>query len=141
MTSRIGFLAFAFWIIGCLAGSSASTPRQIITAAILEEDDAKKSALIASLSGDASPEIPRLIGAWKEDAIYLYKTTDDKTIPVQLSEEKDADGKQAAFLLEDGSPLKDSAGQSLRTRLEHTLSQHVDLYAELLAPQFAHGKF
>ena len=80
---------------------------------IVQQDDEKKAALITSLSGDASPEIAALIAAWKEDAIYLYKTAGDKVIPVHLGEDKDADGKQPGFLIEDESPLKDASGQPI----------------------------
>ena len=102
------------WLLASLSAWCASTPRQIIAAAVIEQDDEKKAALITSLSGDASPEIAALIAAWKEDAIYLYKTADDKVIPVHLGEDKDADGKQPGFLIEDESPLKDASGQPIR---------------------------
>ncbi len=97
-----------------MSAFSANTPRQTIVAAILEEDDAKKAALISSLSGNASADIAPLMAAWKEDAIYLFKTPEDKVIPVLLAEEKDANGKQTAILVEDASPLKDATGQPVR---------------------------
>ncbi len=114
MVSWTWVVAIAIWLLAGLSAFCANTPRQTITAAILEEDDAKKAALITSLSGDASPDIAPLIAAWKEDAIYLYKTAADKVMPVQLGEDKDADGKQAATLVEDGSPLKDTGGKPVR---------------------------
>jgi urea transport system permease protein len=87
------------------------TPRQTIVKAILEEDADKKLALINSLVGKTDPVIKNLLDAWKEDSIYLYKVDDDHKVPVLLSGEKDADGNQAAVLVEDGTPLKDKTGQ------------------------------
>ena len=107
-------LALALWLLASLSAFSASTPRQTIAAAIVEQDDEKKLALISTLAGDASPDIARLLALWKEDAIYLYKTTDDKVIPVQLGEDKDADGKQPATKIEDGAPLLDAEGKPIR---------------------------
>ena len=106
--------------VAALAGAitvsafAASTTRQTIAAAIVEQDDEKKLALISSLAGGASPDIARLLALWKEDAIYLYKTTDDKVIPVQLGEDKDADGKQPATKIEDDAPLLDAEGKPIR---------------------------
>ena len=115
---RIGFLRIAlavvFLLLPSLPAFSADSPRQIIAAAIIEEDDAKKASLIASLSGDVSPEIPRLLAAWKEDAIYLCKEPDDKLIPILLGETKDADGRQPAIRLDNAAPLTDSSGQPIR---------------------------
>ena len=108
------WVAALFLILTSLSTFAANSPRQTIAAAIVEQDDEKKAALITTLSGDASPEIATLIAAWKEDTIYLYKNAGDKVIPVQLSEVKDADGKQAAFLVEDGSPLKDASGLAIQ---------------------------
>ncbi len=118
-TRRHGFrfylsLALAVLVLFPCPAFSASTPRQIITAAILEEDDAKKASLLTSLSGVVSPDIAPLLAAWKEDAIYLYKTSDEKVTPVRLSADKDADSKQLATQLIDGTPLKDTAGWPLR---------------------------
>lgn len=107
------FLVLALWFSALLPAFSA-TPRQTIAAAILEQDDTKKAALITSLSGNPSADIAPLIAAWKEDAIYLFKTSDEKVIPVQLGDDKDADGKQAAVKVEDDSPLQDTAGQPIR---------------------------
>ena len=112
-SSRVSLLVIASWLFAVMPAFSAASPRQSIAAAIIEQDDEKKAALITSLSGDSAPEIATLIAAWKEDAIYLYKTADDKVIPVLLGEDKDADGKQAAVLVEDNSPLKDDAGQPI----------------------------
>ena len=108
------WVAALFLILTTFSTFAANSPRQTIAAAIVEQDDEKKAALITTLSGDVSPEIATLIAAWKEDAIYLYKNAEDKAIPVQLSEVKDADGKQAAFRVEDGSPLKDASGLAIQ---------------------------
>ena len=112
--SGTGFIALALWLLASLPAFPAGTPRQIIAAAIVEEDDAKKAALITSLAGNPSPDIAPLIAAWKEDAIFLYKAPDGTITPVQLGEDKDGDGRQGAFLVEDVSPLKDADGKFIR---------------------------
>jgi len=105
-------------LLGLIAASAlraADSPRPIINQAILEEDTEKKIALINSLIGNTSPEIAALFVLWKEDAISLFKAEDSETkVPVTLGEEKDAEEKQAAFLLLDNSPLKGKDGQPLR---------------------------
>lgn len=94
---------------------AADNPRQIITQAILEEDTEKKMALINSLIGNSDPIIKTLFGAWKEDAIFIYKVEGSETkTPVTLGEEKDAEEKQAATRLDDGQPLKGPDGKPVR---------------------------
>jgi len=101
---------FFLFLLAGLAHAD-DTPRQIIAKAILEEDADKKAALINSLAGQSDPIIKTLLAAWKEDAIYLYKLDDDHKIPVLLTGEKDADGKQPAVRVDDGQPIKDKEGK------------------------------
>ncbi len=91
------------------------TPRQVIAKAAVQEDDEKKVELINSLIGNTDPIIKTLFNAWKEDAIILYKAEGAETAtPVLVTEEKDAEDKQAAFLVSDATPLKDAEGKPLR---------------------------
>jgi urea transport system permease protein len=93
---------------------AADTARQTIAKAILEGDAEKKTALINSLTGNSDPVIPVLLGAWKEDTIFLFKIDDDHKVPVMLLDGKDTDDKQSAVRVDDGQPLKDAAGNPMR---------------------------
>ncbi|MCE9609970.1 MAG: urea ABC transporter permease subunit UrtB [Chthoniobacter sp.] len=111
-----GIAQAMFWfLLGSAAALSASTARQTIATAILEEDAEKKIGLINSLIGNADPAIKPLFDAWKEDAIFLYKAEGSATkVPVSVGEEKDTDGRQAATRIDDAQPLKAADGQPLR---------------------------
>ena len=91
----------------------AETVRQVIAHAIVEEDDAKKVAIINSLAGRSDDAISVLFSSWKEDAIFIQKEGDTK-IPVLLTGDKDAADAQAAFRVDDGLPLKGADGQPMR---------------------------
>jgi urea transport system permease protein len=103
------FLSLFFW----LTAGAAETPRATIARAVLTEDAAVQRALVASLTGQGDEVIPALLTAWRSDAIFLYQA-DGITIPVQLIGEKDAAGAQSAIRVDDGTPLKDGAGQPRR---------------------------
>ncbi len=109
-------LAAALLLLCTLAPlRAADTARQTIAKAIAEEDAEKKTALVKSLAGQTDPQVKPTLSAWKEDLIYLYKAEgSDVIIPVTVTGEKDAEDKQAALRLDDGTPLKDPAGQPLR---------------------------
>lgn len=108
-------LAWSFCaLLTLLPLRAVDTARQTVAKAILEEDADKKTALINSLTGNSDPIIPVLLGAWKEDSIFLYKIDDDHKVPVTLVEGKDADDKQAAVRVDDGQPLKDAEGKPVR---------------------------
>jgi urea transport system permease protein len=92
---------------------AAETARATITKAVLTEDAAAQRALVTSLMGQGDEIIPELLTAWRSDAIFLYKT-DRATVPVLLAGDKDAAGARAAVRVDDGTPLKDAAGQPLR---------------------------
>ncbi len=94
---------------------AADSPRQTIVKAMVEEDDDKKLALVNSLIGLGDDDLKKLLTAWKEDAVYIYKAEGDGSpkIPVLLAEEKDAEGKQAATHVLDGQPLKGADGKPL----------------------------
>jgi len=100
-------------LTGTVLHAQTESPRQIIAKAVIEEDAEKKTALITSLIGRADDSIRSLLDAWKEDAIFLFKATEDSKIPVTLGGEKDADGAQAAFRLDDGKPLLDKDGKQV----------------------------
>jgi urea transport system permease protein len=108
--------SFILFLLLVSSAVGADSARQTILKAMIEEDDEKKIALINSLIGSSDEDIKPLLAAWKEDTIYLYKAEADgsPTIPVFLGEEKDAEDKQAATLVLDGTPLKGPDGQPLR---------------------------
>lgn len=87
--------------------------KSTIAKAMVTENAEEQIKLIRSLT-DGGKLAVSLLQQWKEGGIYIY--TDDKgaKTPVTLSADKDADGKQAAFFLADGSPLKDAAGKPMR---------------------------
>ena len=97
----------------CLSALAAESPRAVVARAVLTTDAAAQRALVSSLMGQGDEIIPELLTAWRNDAIFLYKT-DAATIPVVLVGDKDAAGTQAAVRVDDGQPLKDAAGQPLR---------------------------
>lgn len=93
---------------------SAPTARQSIAQAILADGAAQKRALIASLSGQGDEAIKVLLTAWRQDALFLYKSPDGPVIPVQLAGDKDGAGAQAALRVDDGQPLLDASGAPVR---------------------------
>jgi urea transport system permease protein len=101
-------------LAGTRAHAQVQSPRQIIAQATVEEDEEKKKALISSLIGRGDDSIRTLFNAWKEDAIFLFKDGEDRKIPVTLGAEKDAEGAQAAFRLDDAKPLLDKDGKQVR---------------------------
>ncbi len=107
------FIVLLIVLAGAAVRAEDRSPRQVIAQAVVEEDDEKKAALIGSLAGRGDDSIRTLLNAWKEDAIFLFKA-DDRKIPVTLGAEKDADGAQAAFRLDDGKPLLDKDGKPVR---------------------------
>jgi urea transport system permease protein len=133
-------------MLAVAAHAQEKTPRQIIAQAILEEDGEKKTAIISSLIGHADNSIRSLLDSWKEDAIFVFKAGDDSKTPVTLSAEKDADGAQAAFRVDDGKPLLDKEGKPMRlaaadmdaaehdSNLRATMKTVLDLLA-LAAPE------
>jgi urea transport system permease protein len=127
------FRIFAAFVLLASAAFSAEPARKIIAQAVLENDAAKKTALIQSLAGDGSPDVARLFTAWREDAIFIYEPENQPKVVVTLGEEKDADEKQAAFRLDNGEPLKDAEGKPLRLLASDlTSAEHDnDLRAEM----------
>ncbi|HWA28898.1 MAG TPA: urea ABC transporter permease subunit UrtB [Lacunisphaera sp.] len=103
------FLAFCI----CLGAHGAETPRAVIARAILTQDAAAQRDLVASLAGQGDDVIPELLGAWRTDAIFLYRG-EGGTIPIQLTGDKDAAGAQLAIRVDDGSPLKGADGKPRR---------------------------
>jgi urea transport system permease protein len=108
------FCALFIVLTATVAHAQVQSSRQIIAQAIIEGDADKKAALIASLTGRGDDSIHTLLNAWKEDAIFLFKESDERTIPVTLAGEKDSDGAQSAFRVDDGKPLQDKDGKPMR---------------------------
>ncbi|MEZ0277218.1 MAG: urea ABC transporter permease subunit UrtB [Roseimicrobium sp.] len=92
---------------------AADTPRQIIAKAALA-DDAQKRELITSLIGQGDEIIKPLLDDWKADRFFIHTSASGEKIAVRLQDDKDAAGTQGAVRIDDGTPLKDAAGQPLR---------------------------
>ncbi len=95
------------------AYAQAETPRQTIARAALAAD-AQKREIITSLVGQGDEAIKTLFDEWKADRMVVYTTPAGEKIPVILSEAKDGEGKQTAARVDDGTELKDAAGQPLK---------------------------
>src|SRR5688572_3648603 len=54
-------------------GFSAQAPRDTLVAAMLADDQARKTELILSLAGVADESIKPVLDAWKEDALFIYQ--------------------------------------------------------------------
>ena len=99
--------------LGCTF--AAQSPRATITEAILAKGQASKLQLIGSLVGESDEAIKPLLAAWKEDGLFVYKASDEAApIPVMLIGDKDANDAQAALRVDNGQPLLDGAGKSMR---------------------------
>jgi urea transport system permease protein len=116
-------------LVPVLAGIlSAATPREIIASAVLEENSAKRRELILSMVGQGDEAIAPLLGAWRQDTLFIYAPAEGAKTPVTLTGDKDASGAQAAFRVSDGQPLTGPDGQPLRliastlTAADHTSS-------------------
>ncbi len=132
--------------VACAQGAAAPTPRQLIAEAALTDDAAKKRELIGRLMGQGDPAIALLLEAWRTDVLFVYTAPDGAKVPVLLSGEKDAAGKQPATRVDTNALLTDAASAPLRlaatdlTAAEHTSSLRramkavLDL-ADLAAPE------
>jgi urea transport system permease protein len=104
-----------FVIVPILAGwLSAATPRETIAAAALETDSAKCRELILSLVGEGDEAIAPLLGAWRQDALFLYTPSEGAKVPVILSGDKDATGAQTVIRVSDAQPLTSADGTPQR---------------------------
>ena len=129
----ISFLRPRLWLMGVVLGLLAPVPalaapesaRATIVRAILTPDDAQKRAIIGSLAGRGDEEIRELLTAWRQDGLFVFTAPDGTKIPVELTEDKDAKGAQAAIRVDNGGPLLNPAGQPQRlvaatlTAVEH----------------------
>ncbi|PTY05961.1 urea ABC transporter permease subunit UrtB [Opitutaceae bacterium EW11] len=107
--------------------------------------DAEKIRLIQSLALEPDADTPRLLDAWREDALYVFQGSAGHPIPVQLTGEKDERDAQVAVVVETGKALNDAHGAPLRlvgsdlTAVEHdaklrrTMKEVLDTL-ELAAP-------
>jgi urea transport system permease protein len=100
----------------------AETPRQTIARAIVTTDADEQHKLVESLAGTPGPEVSKLLTVWKEGGVFVATAPAEgwkdvaagATVAVTLGADKDADGKQAAMLVSDGTPLLDAAGKPVR---------------------------
>ena len=114
--------ACALLVTGVFA---AETPRQIVARAILTENGAARREVISSLMGQGDESIATLFTAWREDSLFIYQSADGAKIPVQLTGEKDVDGRQETLRVDDGKPLMSADGRPLRlSGSELTAVQH-----------------
>ncbi|HSJ00906.1 MAG TPA: urea ABC transporter permease subunit UrtB [Verrucomicrobium sp.] len=97
------------------AAPTEASIRATVVEALTKEDSAAQAVVIRTLALNGGPMAVELLTLWKEGGIYLYEDEADpgKITPVTLTGEKDADGKQAALLLLDKSPLKDATGKAI----------------------------
>jgi len=93
---------------------------------MLADDDVRKIELISSLAGEGDGVIQPLLNAWREDALYIYETSEGTRVPVQLVGEKDDEDTRAAVRVDTGAALVDAAGKPVRlvaadlTAVEHS---------------------
>lgn len=121
---RANFLSRLLIAALCLVPAlpaSAETAREIISKAILAEESEEQEKLISTLAGHPAPEIPALLSAWKEGAIYIYdlpksaaEDAPKDRVAITLTGTPDADGKQPALRLENQQPLRDFKGEAIK---------------------------
>jgi urea transport system permease protein len=115
-------IACALFVTGAFA---ADTPRQIVAKAILTDNGSTRREVISTLMGQGDESIATLFTAWREDSLFVYQSADGIKIPVQLTGEKDTDGRQEALRIDDGQLLKGADGKPLRLNAsELTVVQH-----------------
>ena len=118
----------ACWLAPLAFGATSAAPRPTIVQAILEEDDAKKRELIATLAGNPDEAIVTLLTAWRLDQLFIYAPNETTKTPVQLVGPKSENDAQDALKIVDGKPLTDAAGKPLKlvgadlTAVEHNAS-------------------
>jgi urea transport system permease protein len=114
-------LALGLLCLICAGIARGDTPREIIAHAAAASDLDEQSRLVLSLAGIRNPDIPRLLTLWKEGGIFIAVAPaggwkdfpEAERVAVSLSENKDAEGRQAAFLISSGAPLLDASGQAV----------------------------
>ena len=82
--------------------------------AVVLEDSAEQAKLVATLVETEGDDVSALLTLWKEGGIFLWERPDQTKVAVVLAEQKDAEDKQAATLLETGKPLLAADGKPLR---------------------------
>ena len=108
--------------IGLLAHNSAraapETARETIVRAITSRQTTRAEAVrsLDSLAGQGDEAIRGLFTAWRRPnrPVFVYTAPDGTKVPVELTDDKDANSAQAAIRVDNGEPLKDPAGQPLR---------------------------
>jgi urea transport system permease protein len=102
----------AFALCGA-AEAPKESARSVIVHAILTPDDAEKRKLITSLAGQGDEAIRDLFTAWRQDSLFVYIAPEGAKIPVELTQTQNADGALAALRVDNGEPLRSSAGAPL----------------------------
>jgi urea transport system permease protein len=102
------------WLLCLVSSVAAGSPRETIVKAILAENPDEKLQLISSLAGQGDESIKTLLTAWREDSLFIYEGPDGSKIPVLLSGEKDENDAQEVYRVDDGRPLKNASGTSMR---------------------------
>ncbi len=111
----IGFICLCLGLLANVhAVAAPETARAVIVRAILAPDDTQKREIIGSLAGNGDEAIRELFTAWRQDSLFVYTDAEGKKIPVELTDDKDARGTQTAVRVDNGTQLKDAAGQPLR---------------------------
>ncbi len=93
--------------------------------------------MIRSLAGTGDDAIADLLIAWRSDRLFIYEAADGAKLPVEVSDEPDANGAQALVRVDDGKPLVDAAGKPLRlvtenlTRVRHNTPLRIAMKAVL----------
>ncbi len=122
---RSRLLVCLLFVLGMSAAAAAETPRQIVAKAILTEDAAERRAVIGTLLGQGDESIAVLFTAWREDSLFIHTSPEGVKTPVHLVGEKDAEGRQEALRVDDGTVFKNAGGQTQRLAAgELTVVEH-----------------
>ncbi len=122
---RSRLLVCLLFVLGMSAAAAAETPRQIVAKAILTEDAAERRAVIGTLLGQGDESIAVLFTAWREDSLFIHTSAEGVKTPVHLVGEKDAEGRQEALRVDDGTVFKNAGGQTQRLAAgELTVVEH-----------------
>lgn len=111
-TRLLRTLVFLLGSLACLT-AHAETAREIIVQALTAKSNAEKIALVNKLAGRGEPEIKVLLGAWREDAIILFKAEDETVVPVVAAAKAD-DGSFTAIRIDTGAALLGPDGKAVR---------------------------
>src|SRR5437016_5755566 len=106
------FVPLLFLLHGLSAAVDAPSQRANLVQAILSEDSRQQIKLIKSLSDADDPLIAQVLSAWRQGAVFIYKTN-DSSIPFLLDAQTDRNSEAKGIQVSDGEPIKDSSGQPM----------------------------